>query len=404
MKLLESSISEKMKLFFQLTLVPIHLFSDNEHIISFAPSGGSFQKHFDWFLCEVIDSLKELSIKISLNLTNDLEESFIFAKFKIHANNYYVLCGPFIISTNQEDFINKLVLKRNELLNEKDELILSFSHTKFLEEKNSLLYKQLFNELFVYRGSNQTGEEDTLSDKFHIHRIENKEKLFSHPPYHIEQKLLVKIKEGNIKESQNIIQNLNTYHDAILSKNSIRSFKNSLICRCTLYTRAVIEGGVDSETAFTLSDLYINKVEELSDIEGLYNLDIKMISEFINLTKNRINRLYSPLVQSAIKVVDNSIRNKITVNDVADQIPANSNYLSQVFKKEVGIPLNFYINQRKVEEAKYFLSFTDRSLADISNVLQFSSQSHFTSVFKKQMGITPLKYRKDYKNSRNILQ
>lgn len=404
MRQLETSVSEKMKLFYQLTLVPIHLFSDNQHILSFAPSGSSFEKHFDWFLGEVVGSLKDLMIKISLNLKNSLDESFIFAKFKIHANNYYVLCGPYIISKSTEDFINKLALKRNELIFEKDKLISDLSCAKLLEENNSLTYKQLFNELFVYTGSSQTGEDDTLSEKFHIHRIENKEKLFSHPPYHIEQKLLVKIKEGNIKESQDIIRNLNTYHDAILSKNSIRSFKNSLICRCTLYTRAVIEGGVDSETAFTLSDLYINKIEELADIEGLYNLDIKIISEFINLTKKRINRLYSPLVQSAIKVVDNSIRNKITVNDVADQIPANTNYLSQVFKKEVGISLNSYINQRKIEEARYFLSFTDRSLADISNFLQFSSQSHFTSVFKKQMGITPLKYRKDYKNSRNILQ
>lgn len=404
MKQLTLSVNEKMKLFYQLTNVPVHLFSDNEHIFSFAPLGSNFQKQFDWFIDIVIDSLKTQSSDIFLNLSNTLEEIFLVTKLQIHNDNYYVLCGPYILAQSHEEFINKLILKRKASLEEKDELIQSFSYTKLLDEKDNFLYKQLFNELFVYLGTNSPNKENTLSEKFYIHRLENKEKWYSHPPYYIEQKLLVKIKEGNVKEAENMVQNLNTYHDAILSKNSIRSFKNSLICRCTLYTRAVIEGGVDSETAFTLSDLYINEIEDLYDIQGLYHLDIKMIGEFTKLIKNRINRMYSPLVQSAIKIVSSSISERITVNSIANEIPTNSNYLSQIFKKEVGISLNAYINQSKVEEAKYFLSFTESTLADISNFLQFSSQSHFTSTFKTHVGMTPLAYRKNYKYSRNVLQ
>jgi len=398
------SISEKMDLFYQLTRIPIHLFSDDEHIFSYAPVDGEFQRHINWFFSVVHDTLKDQLLENLLFLNNDLEEAFLISILPIHDNNHYVLCGPYIIAHSHEEYINKLILKRKISLEDKDNVHKSFKWTKLVDERKNIYYRQLYRELFVNIGPKQTTKENSISEKFYIHRIENKENWYSHPPYYIEQKLLVKIKEGNVKEAENIVQTLNTYHDAVLSDNSIRSFKNSLICRCTLYTRAVIEGGVDSEIAFTLSDTYINEIEKRSDIQGLYHLDIKMIGEFIKLINTKINRMYSPLVQSAIRILSTSINDKLSVEDIAKQIPANPNYLSQVFKKEVGIPLSVYINQAKIEEAKYFLSFTNSDLADIANFLQFSSQSHFTSVFKKHTGMTPLNYRKNYKNSRNTLE
>lgn len=404
MNSLTLSISEKMDLFYKLTQIPIHLFSDDEHVFSYSPIDSEFNRHISWFFNVVHDSLRNQLLENLLYLTNDLDEAFLISILPVHDSNYYVLCGPYIVSQSHEEFINKLVLKRKISLEDRDKIQQTFKWTKLVEEKMNIYFRQLYIELFVNINSNQSSKENSISEKFYIHRIENKENWYSHPPYYIEQKLLVKIKEGNVKEAENIVQTLNTYHDAILSDNSIRSFKNSLICRCTLYTRAVIEGGVDSEIAFTLSDTYINEIENRSDIQGLYHLDIKMIGEFIKLINTKINRMYSPLVQSAIRIVSTSINDKLNVEDIAKQIPANPNYLSQVFKKEVGIPLSVYINQAKIEEAKYFLSFTNSDLADIANFLQFSSQSHFSSVFKKHTGMTPLNYRKNYKNSRNTME
>ncbi|PKM96248.1 MAG: hypothetical protein CVU84_00605 [Firmicutes bacterium HGW-Firmicutes-1] len=398
------SISEKMNLFYQFTQVPIHLFSDDEHIFSYTQPSVDFQKHFNWFYEIVHDSLKNQVLENLLYLSNDLEEAFLITILQIHDKNHYILCGPYVLAQSHEEFINKLILKRKVSLEDKDELIHYFSFTSLVDEKRNIYYRQLFCELFVNLSSNSSGKENSLSEKFYLHRIENKEKWYSHPPYFIEQSLLVKIKEGNVEESEKIVQSLNTYHDATLSTNSIRSFKNSLICRCTLYTRAVIEGGVDSESAFTLSDTYINEIEHRSDIQDLYHLDIKMIREFVKLINTKINRMYSPLVQSTIKIISTSLNDKISVKEIAEQIPANANYLSQVFKKEVGTALSVYINQIKIEEAKYFLSFTNSSLADISSFFHFASQSHFASVFKKHAKMTPLEYRKNYKNSRNTLQ
>ena len=47
----------------------------------------------------------------------------------------------------------------------------------------------------------------------------------------------------------------------------------------------------------------------------------------------------------------------------------------------------------KLEEAKSLLTYSDKSLIEISNYLCFSSQSYFQNVFKKKYGMTPKQYR-----------
>ena len=64
------------------------------------------------------------------------------------------------------------------------------------------------------------------------------------------------------------------------------------------------------------------------------------------------------------------------------------------FKEELGIHIGAFITRCKLEEAKSLLTYSDKSLSEISNYLCFSSQSYFQNVFKKKFGITPLQYRR----------
>ena len=53
-----------------------------------------------------------------------------------------------------------------------------------------------------------------------------------------------------------------------------------------------------------------------------------------------------------------------------------------------------FINEEKINKACYYLTFTDKSLIEISTCLSFYSQSYFQSIFKKIMGITPTEWRR----------
>lgn len=87
---------------------------------------------------------------------------------------------------------------------------------------------------------------------------------------------------------------------------------------------------------------------------------------------------------------------KICVEDIARELFMSRPYLSAKFSREAGISLTDFILKQTTEEAKRLLRCSDKSAAAISSYLGFSSQSHFSRVFRKYSGKTPAGYRDKY--------
>lgn len=87
------------------------------------------------------------------------------------------------------------------------------------------------------------------------------------------------------------------------------------------------------------------------------------------------------------------IKERITIEDLADELGVSASYLSRLFKKETGDSVSIYIRRQKMEIAKNLLQYSEYSMIDIANRLSFSSQSHFTQQFREFVGMTPKKYR-----------
>ena len=64
----------------------------------------------------------------------------------------------------------------------------------------------------------------------------------------------------------------------------------------------------------------------------------------------------------------------------------------RVYSRPVVICMD-YILLRKLEAARNMLKYSEYSYAEISAILAFSSQSHFSRIFKKETGYTPKEYR-----------
>lgn len=161
-----------------------------------------------------------------------------------------------------------------------------------------------------------------------------------------------------------------------------------------MFTRAIIQGGVDPEIAFHLSDTLILEIERLNDLEALAQFEYEMLVQFVmTIQREREELPYSHLVKLAIHYIRQHIFDDLTLPLIAGHLGVHPSYLSDRFRRETGLPLMKYINSRKIEESKHMLIYTNRSISEIAFHFKFCSQSYYTRLFKEFVGMTPKQFR-----------
>lgn len=201
------------------------------------------------------------------------------------------------------------------------------------------------------------------------------------------------VKTGNVSEVKKTMMNLTHKGLGKLSDNPINNIRYHFVVAVAMITRFCMEGGMPSETAYTLSDLYIQKVDRLHSEDSIVELHKSMVFDYTQRMQTIHEPKYSKIVTLAMEFVNTNIRTPLVLDDIAKAAKVSNCYLSTLFKKETGETLTRYIQKARVEEAKNMLKFTEIDFIDISNYLWFSSHSHFIAVFKKYTGITPKSYR-----------
>lgn len=224
----------------------------------------------------------------------------------------------------------------------------------------------------------------------------NRYTSYEHPSYELEQKLVMQIKQMEPERCLETLKQINTLERAELSKNPVHSIKYSFIGSCTIFTRAVISAGLDPETAFALSDYYINLVDKINNRNEIQDLEYKMLNDFVRILKTYKGYVYNPLINHVIYYIKKNIENKITLKEIAAFTNVHPCYLSAAFKKEVGKTLTQYIDENKIAAIKQYLANEVLSINEISYIFNFSNVSYFCRFFKKHTGLTPMTYRKKF--------
>ena len=80
---------------------------------------------------------------------------------------------------------------------------------------------------------------------------------------------------------------------------------------------------------------------------------------------------------------------KLSVAEICAETGLNTEYASKLFKQETGQRLVEYVNCYRIKKAKSLLLESDLSVADIAEMVGFSSENYFCSVTKKLEGKTP---------------
>ena len=218
-----------------------------------------------------------------------------------------------------------------------------------------------------------------------------------HNTYDIEQLLLRMVRKGDSAALREWLGSAPAIRGGVLAKEPLRQRKNLFIVTATLTSRAAIQGGMQIDDAFTLSDSYIQHCELLSTDEDITNLQYRMLLDYTE----RVERLChgktpSKLVIDVANYVQHHLSDAIKTEDIAKALYMSRPYLSKKFKEDVGENITDFILKEKTEEAKRLLRYSDKPLTAIGSYLGFSSASHFSRVFKTYVGTSPSDYREKH--------
>lgn len=214
--------------------------------------------------------------------------------------------------------------------------------------------------------------------------------------YEMEQRYLRCVREGDLTQLQRLPKLTVLPVKNELSADRHRQFLYEMIALLTLVTRAAITGGLDTETAYMMSDLYIRQMDEAKHTRELLRLSQNMAKDFtqkVREQKSSVAAQHNPVIQACMSDIRAQLHQQISLADLADHAGLSPKYLSRLFVKETGMTLTAFIQWERVNEAKALLAYSEHSLSDIGNYLAFSSQSYFTKVFKQHTGVTPQEYR-----------
>ncbi|CUH92803.1 helix-turn-helix transcriptional regulator [Herbinix luporum] len=144
------------------------------------------------------------------------------------------------------------------------------------------------------------------------------------------------------------------------------------------------------------------RIESISSLKDADKLQKTMIRKYCMLVTNYSLSGYSPLIQRIINYIDMNISEQISLRQLADMFSINSSYLSSLFKKEMGVTLTNFINQRKIRFAITLLNKTDTQVQNIASQVGIHDVNYFIKVFKKIIGMTPKEYRDSIKGRKEL--
>ena len=278
-----------------------------------------------------------------------------------------------------------------------------YSYNQFL---NLLLYLHYSLtgeslELTQAFGLTDTGYQEQIGQQYSEKNYQAREEQQTHGTYHFEQQMLDLIRNGETEKlTKFLLTAASTPHmkEGKLAETPLRQAKNLFIGLITMIGKfAAIPGGMDIEQTYQLIDTYIQECEKLQTEEAVKNLQYNMPIDFAKrVAQQKLPAGVSQEIFSCMQYISTHINEPIGTSDVVAFSGKSRAYLFQKFRDELDMNIGAYITQCRLREAKTLLRYTNKSLAEISSYLCFSSQPHFQSVFKKYFGMTPTEYRKNH--------
>ena len=108
---------------------------------------------------------------------------------------------------------------------------------------------------------------------------------------------------------------------------------------------------------------------------------------------------YNPLplssqIMDAIVYMENHYTEQPSLEETAHHCGFSAGYFSRLFRSQLGMPYNTYLNNIQIRHVRILLATTDMSIMDIAHETGYCHGEYLSAQFKKKIGLTPTQYRK----------
>lgn len=384
--LLENNIKSSMNLYEKINELKLNIRTDNISVILF-----SIDEYSRFLKSEVKPFKKELVSEIE-SIINKVMTTDTNIPYELVYSGHGLI--TLIANNENEDEFNEIIKNRIMLIQEF--VINTFSVTVtgvigLTVENIEETYKAYENSLSILKYRFVYGYKSILVNNIIESKIDRKMTSIEKN----KKKIIESIKEC---DADKLEANINNAFELIANcqYDFIRLTINQLVLD-TISGVASLNTSLNNDVNF---DNIYNNINDIDTMEGMKKWFISYCKSIIAKLLSRRDSKQSDMIKMVSSYIEsNYYKPEISTEFVSDIVNLTPGYLGKIFSEYFGKSINEYITELRIKKAKELLEDSALTVNDIAAKVGYSNQSYFTSIFKKNLGITPNNYRTNYKKS-----
>lgn len=214
--------------------------------------------------------------------------------------------------------------------------------------------------------------------------------------YELQDRILQSIREGNEYQAVSMVRERNQIKLPGRLRDELTEWKYDLIQMKALIIQMVREKGISDLMLDSIHTELTQRIDRAVSVEECHRVAEEMVRKFCSMNQLQEVSSYPVLVQKVLLAVDMDLSQHLTLQYFADSLNVNDSYLSNLFRKEVGVTLTDYVTDRRVRRAADLLLTTQHPIKTVAKQVGIADVHYFSRIFKKRMGKPPTQYRSDH--------